>query len=104
MLQIDKTQNGQEQEVPVGETFEVRLAENPTTGYRWFLNDTGQLALSVEDDSFEPSTAAVGGGGTRLWRFRAAHAGVARLVLDHKREWEPRAADTFRLTVHVRPR
>ena len=104
MLQIDKTQNGEDREVSVGESFEVRLAENPTTGYRWFLNAMGQPALTVENDLFEPSTAAVGGGGIRRWQFRAAHAGIASLVLDNKREWEALAVDTFRLTVHVRPR
>jgi inhibitor of cysteine peptidase len=103
MLQIDKALNGGEVEVGLGESFEVRLPENPTTGYRWRQRSSGEPAVALQADSFHPAGEGVGAGGTRDWQFRAVHEGVARLQLEYRRGWESHAAETFTVTVRVRP-
>jgi inhibitor of cysteine peptidase len=73
----------------VGETMAVRLAENPTTGYRWTSDGAGDRLVEV-DSTFEPpqSRDKVGAGGTRVLRFRAAQVGRVTLVLRYARPWE----------------
>ena len=104
MIEINKTQNGAEVEVILGEPFEVRLPENPTTGFRWKIRADGAPTVQLEDDFFQPPGAAVGAGGGRRWRFRTAQAGSAILEMDYGRSWEQRPAETFRVTIVVKPR
>jgi inhibitor of cysteine peptidase len=104
MVEINKTQSGADVEVILGEPFEVRLPENPTTGFRWKIHASGAPTVEVEADSFQPPDGAVGAGGTHRWRFRTAQAGVATLEMDYGRSWEQRPAETFRVTIHVKPR
>ncbi len=101
MLEIDETMTGGEVEVGLGDSFEVRLAENPTTGHRWRLHVAGEPVVDVEEDSFQRSGAAHGAGGVRLWRFRTVQVGVANLELAYRRGWEENAAKTFRIAVRV---
>ncbi len=81
-----------------GETVEVRLAENPTTGFRWEPVDLDQATLT--SDSFLTATAAgVGATGTRVFVIRPApRTRVLRFVL--RRAWEevpPRAEAVVRI-------
>ncbi|HEY8138862.1 MAG TPA: protease inhibitor I42 family protein [Methylocystis sp.] len=103
MLELDNTNNGGEVEFRVGDTFELRLSENPTTGYRWFLSAPVGPVLEIEDDSFTGARqGAVGAGGARVWRFRAAREGVVRLELENRRSWEPRGVATFAVAIDVK--
>jgi inhibitor of cysteine peptidase len=104
MLQVTKDQNGGAIEVALGESFEIQLPENPTTGYRWHLRSSGEPVLEVQDDSFQTAAAPPGAGGVRRWRFRAGQEGTADLEIEYKRSWEQGRADTFRLSVRVKPR
>jgi inhibitor of cysteine peptidase len=103
MLPIDKTSNGHEVEVGRGESFEVTLDENPTTGYRWRLVPPSASSLEIQEDSFVPSGGAHGAGGYRKWRFRAIGAGSSELKLERKRGWEDSVAETFQIAVRVKP-
>jgi inhibitor of cysteine peptidase len=104
MIHIDEAANGRELQVPLGESFEVRLPENPTTGYRWRLTSPGGGAVEVEEDTFQRSGGGPGAGDTRCWRLRTVQEGVAVLELDYRRGWEEKAGQTFRVTVRVTPR
>jgi inhibitor of cysteine peptidase len=101
MLQIDKNQTGAEVEVPLGEQIELRLGENPTTGYRWYVRSSIEPVLSILEDTFEPSSRGVGAGGIRCWRLRGVREGTARLELEHRRSWEQQAVDVFTLSIRV---
>lgn len=81
--------------VLVGEWFLLRLAENPTTGYRWEFQSLDP-ALSLEEGSFARGGMAPGASGLRSWRFRANRAGEFRLQLALKRSWQmfPRRSST----------
>jgi inhibitor of cysteine peptidase len=76
--------------VSSGDVVEVRLPENPTTGYRWHAEMEPPGGLLAEEDRME---AGVGGsqpgaGGTRVLSFRTGSPGVVRLRLKLRREWE----------------
>jgi inhibitor of cysteine peptidase len=102
MLKVDQAQNGSSLEVSPGGALEVRLPENPTTGYRWQLHSAGDQSLEIKADSFERSPGGVGAGGTRCWRFHAAQAGRVHLEFSLRRSWQPQPVETFRITVVVK--
>ena len=47
MLRLDENHNGGSVDLVVGETFELSLAENPTTGYRWQVDPAPPPVLGV---------------------------------------------------------
>lgn len=89
----------------VGEQVLVRLAETPTTGYRWQVETEGPV-LSV-DDRYEGPVGPPGAGGTRVLTFEAAAAGAAEVHLALRRAWgdpTPVATARVRLSVQGTPR
>jgi inhibitor of cysteine peptidase len=102
VIQIGNADNGGKRELRVGDLFEVTLPENPTTGYRWQLHSPVGPVLEVEDDSFAgPSSGMIGAGGLRSWRFRVLKEGLAHLVIDNRRSWEPSPIGTFEVTIEA---
>jgi inhibitor of cysteine peptidase len=87
----------------VGDVLAVRLADNPTTGYRWELVPPDAGAVTLDAEGFEPSSAAVGSGGTATWRLRVAQAGRVDLHLKRWRPWEGDRSviERFDVTVDV---
>jgi inhibitor of cysteine peptidase len=85
----------------------VRLAANPSTGYRWVVERNANLVLSQGDDpNYEPvfaSAPLVGSGGWTTFHYRASAIGTDTLELAYRRTWETGAppARTFRLEVVV---
>ena len=92
--------------IAAGETLVVRLASNPTTGYRWKLSSQPQhLELEGGEASFDPPARALpGAGGHEVFRFRGTTAGREPIELRYQRGWEtntPPAAE-YRLTVEIK--
>jgi inhibitor of cysteine peptidase len=82
--------NGKAVQEPLGETFAVRLQENPTTGYSWNLSLPAGLTLSR--DEFIPSQTAVqlvGAGGTRSFTLVAENRGDGNITTEYRRPWVP---------------
>jgi inhibitor of cysteine peptidase len=104
MLEIDQARNGDCLEVSLGEAIQVKLPENPTTGYRWRLQSAGEEALDLEEDSSERSPGGLGAGGARSWHFQARQAGLVRLEFALQRSWQPQPIETFRVTITVKAR
>ena len=103
-LTLTEEDSGKPIKVRVGARIEVRLCENPTTGYRWSLADFKSESLAVESDLYEPAAgAATGGGGIRRFDFAAKSAGKGELRMVKKRSWETeeRAAAIFQLDVTI---
>jgi len=90
-----------------GEEFVIKLKANPSTGYHWEiskgLSDSG---LSLLEESYEPAPnpsdkPRLGGGGTKIWRFRAGKKGQTTLTFVYQRsgEKEPEQIKRFRVEV-----
>lgn len=93
--------DGAEIALAAGEVIELRLPENPTTGFRWALDGALTPGLSVLEERFEPpASGRAGAGGVHVWRI-AARAGGA-LALACRRGWGagPPAA-RFAVTLRV---
>jgi len=76
----------------IGDTIEVLLAENPSTGYRWEVATVDGSVLSGGESRFSPTAGGIGAGGTRHMSFRVRAAGTGRIELVHRRSWEPVSA------------
>ena len=111
MTQVDDSFDGRQITLHTGDALEVRLAENPSTGYRWKEPQESQTGstnvLKKVEDTFEspPGQPVPGKPGTRILRFEATTTGDADLVLQYRRSWNSGAqpARTFRLRVRVQP-
>ena len=90
--------------VRTGDRLVVRLAENPTTGYRWAVEEADATFLTLEASSFEPPSGSTpGAGGWRTFRFLAVGPGATRLRLAARRArvGGEDAGQSFAVTVHV---
>lgn len=85
------SQSGKTLKYRLGESFEIVLPENNTTGYRWeFKTDPeSQLIISLVSDDFIPSkTKSLGAGGNRVIKYQAADIGSVRLEGYHIRAFQ----------------
>lgn len=91
-------------EIAAEEILEIRLFENPSTGYRWQLNYSEDESLQLLQENYQPLTESsdekekeqlqsakdgtqilVGQGGIRSWTFRGLEEGCQLLTFELKR-------------------
>lgn len=106
LITVSKADHNTTRELEVGENFEIRLPENPTTGYTWAAVKIPEGLLRSESESFEAETAdprIVGRGGTKVMVFKALRAGSGELELRLRRPWEKEAfIDSFVLKITIK--
>jgi predicted secreted protein len=94
-------------EVQIGETFEVKLCSNPTTGFQW--SEKAQISnsavLKQEDHKFigpesEPPPPP-GTPGQEIWTFKALKQGSSDIYLEYSRPWEGGEKGEWTCTVNV---
>jgi predicted secreted protein len=94
----------QERWLVPGQRAQVRLAENPTTGYQWRIETFDPEVLSASGSEFEPSPGGrLGGGGWRIFVFTALAPGHTTVRLRYRRPWEPASQEdkAFCFGIHV---
>ena len=82
--------SGKEYNLSVGEEFQVRLWDNPTTGYVWTILKSSSPNIELERKEFLPPKEpnVVGASGVRVLVLKATKPGEAILHLGLKRPWE----------------
>ncbi len=90
--------------VKAGDTFEIVLASNSSTGYRWkFIGELDEnIVQLVGQDSIAQQPVMPGSGGVDVWTFQAVNPGDTTVVLGYyppASETEP--AQTVTFTIHV---
>jgi inhibitor of cysteine peptidase len=94
VLQLEQADNGKSFTVKVGDTIEVVLAGNPTTGFAWTaaLGDEDGTLLEQQGDPAYVSDSSddnvVGAGGLYTFTFKAVAEGEAELKLVYARSFE----------------
>ena len=101
---VDETFNGRTIDVTIGQTIEVRLPENPTTGFSWKLTSDGGPACVIADDEFIAPTGPPGKGGDHTWKFKAVRPGESDIELVYRRRWESSAGPSKTFKIHVKVR
>jgi inhibitor of cysteine peptidase len=82
-------------QLSTGQNLILTLPSNPTTGYRWAIQDSAGGVLrkvSPEVYSNPRDSGLVGNGGQSTWRFQAFASGSGRLRLTYQQPWEPEVA------------
>jgi inhibitor of cysteine peptidase len=104
MTEFTSSRSGESVEMPAGESFQISLPENPTTGFQWNITATGKPVTIFVGDDFHPASG-VGGQGTHYWRFRTAQAGEGEIRMVLQRSWKTPAETqkSFTLRVVVKP-
>jgi predicted secreted protein len=97
-LRLTREDAGGHYAVRLGSRIEVRLDENPGTGYRWESRVDPHLLPQVADH-YEASTERPGASGTRVTTFEAVRPGTTELRFVRRRAWE--TSPTDELLVHV---
>jgi inhibitor of cysteine peptidase len=101
-MQFDEQRNGDEVDLAAGAEFNVSLAEQPTTGFRWRVVSTGEPACRLCSDSFDADTSRHGAAGARVLSFETVEAGVGVIELAYRRTWETDAAPARQFVLRVR--
>lgn len=89
----------------VGDTLQITLEGNPTTGYQWEVASVDESVLKASGEpQYTPTSAALGSGGVYIFSFKALDAGKTTLELVYHRTFEKNVPplQTFTLTVTVR--
>lgn len=89
-----------------GQTLMLMLPSNPTTGYRWLMQNPAPSVLnSLGPEVFNASkeVGLVGEGGQSVWRYRAATSGSGHLMMVYQQPWAPevRPERTFDCVITV---
>nr|WP_225779029.1 protease inhibitor I42 family protein [Pseudomonas sp. Marseille-Q3773] len=74
----------------VGQTLTLTLPSNPSTGYRWRVENPAAnvlRSLGPEVYSAPEQEDVVGSAGVSTWRYQANRAGEAQLILVYQQPW-----------------
>jgi inhibitor of cysteine peptidase len=100
-MRLSESDSGKSIAVKLGETLEIDLESNPTTGYSWQVVQL-PVALDIESrDYLWDEPVRCGSGGREHFRLAVARAGPGWLRLEYRRPWEKAAgpARTFELNL-----
>jgi predicted secreted protein len=100
-LTLTEAKNGAHFTVRVGDAITIHLSESSGAGYSWTAASLDHTHLTLEHHGYQPRSAAVGGAGTAVWRFRARLAGTTRVELKKSRPWEPADSATERFAIDL---
>jgi inhibitor of cysteine peptidase len=97
---------GRDIQIKLGDTLEVRLASNPSTGYSWAVHPKSTALLKLNGqtnaDPNDPSTPPVVGRPiVQVFTFQPKRAGDGILLLRYARPWEKPALGEEQFTLHV---
>jgi inhibitor of cysteine peptidase len=101
---VSEPQAGSRVALQVGDTLQVTLDSNPTTGYSWNLVAADPAILQPAGAPvFQPSSGLMGAGGTTTYRFTTVGTDETTLKLIYARVFEPKFAPlkTYSVTVAV---
>lgn len=90
VLELTAADDASSQTLAAGQTVQVSLEANPSTGYAWAIDGEAPAFLEQTGEPvFTPESDALGAGGTEVWTFRATGAGAGTLALKYWRSFEP---------------
>lgn len=79
--------------IPVGGSFSIKVASNPTTGYSWRCICTPKEYVIVTNKykSNDDQEKTVGSGGTETFTITATKPGTVECILEYGRPWDPQS-------------
>jgi inhibitor of cysteine peptidase len=102
VITLTKEDNGKTIELKAGDKLVVYLDENPTTGYRWTVEQGGEGIFDPPNSEFiQTPEAKTGAGGKRVFTFHALKPGKTSLKLKHWRAWQGDSSVTTHFSVEI---
>jgi inhibitor of cysteine peptidase len=98
---LSQKNRGESLRIKKGDSLVFTLPENPTTGYRWKIEVTGDSIQLGPPPNFAAASEAVGGAGTRSITFLAKETGISTVELRLRRGWGPDLPNSTDLTFQV---
>ncbi len=98
----DTLQTSSQETMPLNDTINIYLKENPTTGFQW--NATVTSGLRIENDTYGPDPVkpgVAGSGGMHYWLFRGIAKGNQTFDAVFMRSWEPVTGNESRYTMNI---
>ena len=88
-LQLTSSDFGRSVELRVGQTVDIEVDENGSTGYTWRYSWRPRAGLTLVGDIFEGSDSRLAGaGGVRHFVLRAVQPGRVVVTLQYGRWWK----------------
>ncbi len=98
----DALQTSSQETMPLNDTINIYLKENPTTGFQW--NATVTSGLRIENDTYVPDPVkpgVAGSGGMHYWLVRGIAKGNQTFDAIYMRSWEPVTGNESRYTMNI---
>lgn len=91
-IYVDKEDNGGQIEVSKNDVVIISLQADPSTGYRWQVEETDRRILrQVGKIEFKQESKLLGAPGKQTLNFKVVGAGRSSLELIYRRPWEKKA-------------
>lgn len=88
MLLMVEKDNGQTVDIRLGESVQIVLPENATTGYRWAIDRYDEEFIEAVAAEPHYTANAIGSGGKVEFIFKGKKIGSGKIMLKHWRHWE----------------
>jgi len=91
-------------EIEIGDKITVKLCSNPTTGFQWDYEMSGEHTVKEEDHDFEePDGDLVGAPGIEVWTFEGTTKGATVVLMEYSQPWEGgiKKEWTYRMNITV---
>ena len=89
-------------QIEIGDKIYVVLCSNPTTGFAWSYEMSGDTALKEEDHDFDPPEGgALGAAGKETWTFEAIEKGSTTINMEYSQLWQGGTKGEWTYTVDV---
>jgi predicted secreted protein len=99
---VTESDNGKSINLKNGETFYLKLRENPSTGYSWLLNLSKGLCILSDNYTQDPAPPGyVGVPGTHLWIIKAVTHGHQQVKGIYKQPWMETTGTEANFTLDV---
>jgi inhibitor of cysteine peptidase len=108
MVHVNDSFNGRQIELHVGETLEISLSENASTGFQWITAPESahklDRILHQAESAVKGADNPLGKPGVRRFYFEAFEPGAVELELDYRRPWETAKPPARKFKLHIRVR
>lgn len=91
-------------EIEIGDKVYLELCSNPTTGFEWSYEMSGDSAVILEEHDFvEPEGDLVGAPGVEQWTFEGVSEGTTEIFMEYSQPWDGGTKQqwTYRMTITV---
>jgi len=101
MLLIVEKDNGRTGDIRLGESVQIVLPENATTGYRWAIDRYDEEFIEAVAAEPHYTANAIGSGGKVEFIFKGKKIGSGKIMLKHWRHWEGDASIVSRFCLDL---